>query len=128
MSNDKITVLVVDDEMLMRDALGIILGELEYECIKADSAESALEILEEDAEGDRIIDLVLSDVVMPGIGGLSLANIVTDIYTHTKILLMSGGFARGTECVHLPCGKVKAISKPFEISQMVERILEAIEG
>ncbi len=64
----KIRILVVDDELSMREFLSILLEREGYEVTVADSAEEALRLMD-----TALFDLVLSDVNMPGLSGIELA-------------------------------------------------------
>lgn len=78
-------VLVVDDERTVAYSLGAILKIYDYNVRSAHSAEEALPIAEEFRP-----DVVLSDIVMPGIGGIELALRLRDLLPRCQVLLMSG--------------------------------------
>ncbi|MBD3346789.1 MAG: response regulator [Chitinivibrionales bacterium] len=85
MTDQKIgKVLIVDDEAIMRDMLEIELEE-QYHINTASNANQALEILKNDT-----IDLVISDINMPGMKGYELIKIVKENYPHTKVALITG--------------------------------------
>jgi len=79
-------VLVVDDEQDLADMAAALLDACGLEVVVAYSAYDALRALER--EGD--IDAVFSDVVMPGMTGLQLADAVTALYPKVKVVLASG--------------------------------------
>jgi hypothetical protein len=81
------TVLVVEDQTDVRDYTAVALGSYGYRVLKAESAAEALSICER--EGERI-DLVLTDVVMPGFSGLELAGRLEELRPGIRILYMSG--------------------------------------
>jgi len=81
------TVLVVEDEELVRKVVGRILGRAGYRVFIASDGAEALAICEE--TGNQI-DLLLTDVVMPGLGGKDLATRVAGQYPSMKILYMTG--------------------------------------
>ncbi|HKJ03752.1 MAG TPA: response regulator, partial [Longimicrobiales bacterium] len=66
---DKVKILLVDDELGILDTLEILFRSEGYEVAVADSGRSALEALEAEKP-----DLVLSDIRMPGAGGLDVLN------------------------------------------------------
>ena len=78
-------VLIVDDESVIADTLSMILGQSGYACIAAYDAESALEIV-------RLTppQLLITDVVMPGLNGMDLSVEVTKLVPDCKVLLFSG--------------------------------------
>jgi PAS domain S-box-containing protein len=81
------TVLVVEDQTDVRDYAAKALESYSYRVLKAESAAEALSICER--EGERI-DLVLTDVVMPGFSGLELAGRLEKLRPGIRILYMSG--------------------------------------
>ncbi len=83
----KRTILLVDDEPLVRKATGRLLRVLGYEVISAESGEAALKAAHEQLD---TIDLVLTDVVMPEMNGLDLARELSRLSPKLRILFMSG--------------------------------------
>jgi CheY-like chemotaxis protein len=82
------TVLVVEDDSLVRQTTTATLKSLGYVVIEASSGPTARKILEENAES---IDIVFSDVIMPdGMTGLDLAREIQSRHPHVRILLTSG--------------------------------------
>ena len=79
-------VLVVDDEEDLAHMAEMLLSNEGLDVVVANSALRALEILEQ----DRDIDAVFSDVMMPGMNGLQLADAVREMYPRVKIVLTSG--------------------------------------
>lgn len=79
------TILVVDDEPALRVLAQEILTSHGYKVLTADSANQALEVLERES-----VDLMLSDVVMPGMNGYQLAAKVRENYPQIKIQMASG--------------------------------------
>ena len=110
---DKI-VLVVDDEVGVRDFVCEALTELGYDVLSAENADQALDIFEEGAQ----IDILLTDVLMPGRSGRELAD---EALAHQKDLhvLFMTGYAQDA-IVHN--GKLDAgtrlVKKPFTIEQI----------
>jgi two-component system, cell cycle sensor histidine kinase and response regulator CckA len=80
-------VLVVDDEANIRSNLRDCLQQLGYQVLTAETGRSALKICE-DREGK--VDLVLTDLVMPGQNGRELANDLAERYPDIPVLFMSG--------------------------------------
>ncbi len=79
-------VLVVDDEVDLADMAEALLGSRGLDVVVAHSATEALSILGQDAG----IDAIFSDIMMPGMNGLQLADAVTEFFPHIKIVLTSG--------------------------------------
>ncbi len=81
------TILVVDDQPLIRQFVSDVLQPLGYKLYEADSAEEALNIAEQ-VEGR--IDLLLTDLVMPGMRGSELGELFIERWPNTKVIIMSG--------------------------------------
>ena len=79
-------VLVVDDEEDLAILAEALLGNEGLDVVVANSAIAALEILAQDQD----IDAIFSDVMMPGMTGLQLADAVREMYPRVKIVLTSG--------------------------------------
>jgi CheY-like chemotaxis protein len=79
------TILIVDDELALSQLAAELLQTEGYSVFLADSGSSALGILEKEH-----IDLVLSDVLMPGLDGYQLATKIQESYPKAKIQLVSG--------------------------------------
>lgn len=79
------TILLVDDEVALLEMTSEILNQQGYHTLTANNGEQALKLLEAES-----IDLMLSDVIMPGMDGYQLATIVQQKYPKVKIQLASG--------------------------------------
>lgn len=78
--------LLVDDEPDGAEFAAVLLRSNGLKVVVVHSASEALQVLQEDSE----IDAILSDVMMPGMSGLQLADAVRAMYPSIKIVLMSG--------------------------------------
>jgi CheY-like chemotaxis protein len=81
------TVLLVEDEALVRDLSREILEEIGYEVVVAQDGSEGLRICK---EFERSIDLMITDVVMPRMSGRELAEAVATLRPDTRVLYMSG--------------------------------------
>ncbi len=113
------TILVVEDEEHVRESTAGILSALGYEVIEAEHAAQAVEII----ESGRHIDLVFTDVIMPGpVSSLQLGEIIAERLPGTQILYTSG-YAEGV-LVHE--GKLDAslhlLQKPYHPEALAARI------
>jgi len=87
MSEDKKTVLVVDDEPEIRKLVGAMVSQFGYQVITADSGEHALTLYK---HGKGPLELLITDVVAPGMSGPMLADKLTALQPDLKVLYISG--------------------------------------
>jgi CheY-like chemotaxis protein len=116
------TILVVDDEDIVRRVVARGLIKHGYHVLEAEDGESALEIC---AANSRMIDLLLTDVSMRGINGHQLAQLMFSSYPEMKILLMSG-YPEYT-FAPLPGPGVAFIEKTFTIDELNGKIRELLD-
>jgi two-component system cell cycle sensor histidine kinase/response regulator CckA len=115
------SLLLVEDDPSVRAYLCLGLRRMGYHILEAASAEHALRIVERHA-GE--IDLVVSDVVMPGMGGPGLARELMNRIPGLRILFMSGYDDAGGRSVGSLCGRFDLITKPFTVTDLAARIAE----
>ena len=116
------TILIVDDEPVLRDLASELLGEQGYKIICAKDARQALNILE-----DKSIDLLFSDVIMPEIDGYQLAATVLEKYPAIKIQLVSG--LSDTPNMNMVDDSLhrSMIYKPYNTDILLKRIRELLD-
>ena len=113
------TILVVDDERFILDITGEWLEELGYRVIEASSGQEALSLYE--THRDKI-DLIILDMVMPGMDGGETFDRLLTIDPDVKILLISGYGLEGKAKEIRGKGCQGFIQKPFTIIQLSEKI------
>jgi DNA-binding NtrC family response regulator len=119
-------ILLVDDEVVMREGLARHLGECGFTVIQAGDAEAALEFLNQPLS---LVDLVFTDVLMPGrkdgrMDGLALARWVTENRPDVPVIVAGSDGAK-TEAAENLCG---AVNKPFDHAQVTEQIRAALRN
>ena len=115
-------ILVVDDELSMREFLGILLEGEGYRVDQAESAEDALGCL--DREG---YDMVISDVSMPGLGGIELLARVKAQAPDTAVLMITA-FTTAEQAVEaMKLGAYDYIAKPFKVEEVKVLVRKALE-
>lgn len=117
------TILLVDDETVVRRAIGRLLAREGYAILEAGSPAEALELARRHGPG---ISLVLSDVVMPLMTGFELVERLRDIVPHAKALLMSGHAADAVDRELEGEAKIPFVQKPIsgrELAAAVRAVL-----
>jgi CheY-like chemotaxis protein len=124
-------ILIVDDELDVRDSVKCVLDLAGYEVLTADNATDALEQL-----GHTPMDLVITDIIMPKMNGVQAIQSIRDKFPLVRIVAISGGgnfgvagyqpaaiatnaYLRSAE----EAGAHMVLTKPFE----VEDLLQAVE-
>ena len=109
---------MVEDDPAVRALVVSVLGELGYEALEADDARVALDLL---GSGERI-DLMISDVGLPGMNGRQLADIARASRPDLRVLFMTGyAGAERSRLSGLDHG-MAVMTKPFPIDVLAERI------
>jgi PAS domain S-box-containing protein len=117
------TILVVEDEAPIRDLISQVLTPLGYRLILAGSGEEALEAFA--AAGDEV-DLLLSDVIMPGMNGYELADRLKEQQPGLLVLMMSGYNEQAAAASEVARPRVSFLPKPLtppKLRRAVRKVL-----
>jgi CheY-like chemotaxis protein len=114
----KPVVLIVDDEKAVAETLSAIMKSHGFLCKAVYSGEAAL------AESDVCPDIVVTDVMMPGISGIELAIRLRESRPDCRVLLMSGAAATASllDDAHERGHQFEILAKPFHPSRLIEWI------
>ncbi|NUP11919.1 MAG: PAS domain-containing protein [Polyangiaceae bacterium] len=115
------TVLIVEDEPAVRNALADALRRLGYTTLEAERGDLALELAASHAGS---IDLLLTDIVMPGISGPELATKLLAVRPRIKLLYMSG-YPLATGALPEPTGPI--LQKPFQPRTLAQSVRDALD-
>src|SRR5690242_11564440 len=109
----KANILVVDDELSMREFLSILLEGEGYAVEQAESADEALARME-----GAHFDLVISDVSMPGLDGIALLSRIKSISPDTAVLMITA-FTTAEQAVEaMKLGAYDYLAKPFKVEEV----------
>lgn len=115
-------ILIVDDELSMREFLCILLEREGYQVHQADSAEAALTLLETGSYA-----LVVSDVKMPGMDGLTLLEKIKQLSQDTAVLVMTAFSTAEQAVAAMKLGAYDYIAKPFNVEEIKILVRNALE-
>ncbi len=121
-SKDK-TILIIDDEEMIRILASELLAELGYKCILASGGTEGLKLLKEHQDE---VDCVLLDFTMPEITGEKVFFIIHELYPELKVIMGSGFIGQETMERLQASGLKYFLDKPYNMSQlksMLERVL-----
>jgi DNA-binding NtrC family response regulator len=119
---DNPSILVVDDELLIRDLLYDFFSGQGWNISVAASGEKALDILRE-----KKIDLVLTDIKMPEMDGLTLTGRVRQSYPGMPVVVMTGYPSVDSAIEALRAKVEDYIVKPFNINQLYKLIEQKLK-
>ena len=113
------TLLIVDDDSAVRDTLYALFAGA-YECHTADRAEQALEYLEIET-----YDVVLTDIAMPGLGGVEILKRIKLLHPAIPVIVISGQTAEDKDAL-LEMGAFAYFPKPFVLEEIEDAVVRAI--
>ena len=104
--------LLVEDEILVRMAGADMVTDLGHTVHEAGSAEEALRVLEQER-----VDVVITDIGLPGISGMSLVAQVQERWPAIRIVIASG-YTRPPDAADTLGDSVRWLSKPFDLTSL----------
>jgi signal transduction histidine kinase len=113
------TILLIDDEKMILEVGLELLEELGYTVLSAMSGQEAIDVFQKDQDN---IDLVIMDMIMPGMGGGETFDRLKEINPEVKVLLSSGYSINGQATKIIRRGCDGFIQKPFNMNQLAEKI------
>ncbi|HWY69282.1 MAG TPA: sigma-54 dependent transcriptional regulator [Terriglobales bacterium] len=125
MTNEKLHLMIVDDQESIRKLCVTVGSSLGLNCTQAESAEVALARLEAEAP-----EMILADLMMPNMSGLDFLTEVKRMLPHTEIAIMTGHGSIETAVQAMRSGAYDYITKPFRIEELrllLQRMQEKVE-
>jgi DNA-binding NtrC family response regulator len=116
------TVLVVDDDLGVRRLTARMLRTVGYQVLEAESGAEALRTL----ENDPGIRLLVTDIVMPEMDGLALADLALAKVPHLRIVLMTGHAPELTAQLDLRESPLPVLLKPFTAEQLLGKVRDTL--
>ncbi len=114
-------ILVVDDEKPVREALGMVVSLLGYHCLTAADGLEAVQILKRTK-----CDIVLSDIVMPGMNGLELLKHIIRHHFNTDVIIATGHSDGIRYADVIQAGAIDFIKKPIDQAELEAKLARAI--
>ncbi|MEE9913379.1 MAG: PAS domain S-box protein [Deltaproteobacteria bacterium] len=123
LSGGRETILLVDDEEVITDVTGKLLAELGYAIIKANSGEEAVNIY---ARKHADIDLVIIDMIMPGMSGSDTFDRLKTVNPSVRAILSSGYSLNGNAQAIMNKGVRAFLQKPYRLHDLAQKIRQAL--
>ena len=121
---DKFQILVVDDESIIRDLLNDVLVEQNYDVILAKDGLEGLELYK---KNEKTINIVILDIIMPGMTGKEVFEKIREINDKAKIIITSGYSKQKVTDSLIANGANGFLPKPFNIDKLLGIIKALIE-
>jgi PAS domain S-box-containing protein len=118
------TVLVVEDEPVVRSLILEVLEDLGYRTLEAADGPEGLKIL----QSKRRIDLLITDVGLPGLNGRQVADAARESRPDLKVLFMTGYAENATLAAGFLDTGMQMITKPFAVDALAQKIRSIIKG
>lgn len=119
MSGEKI--LVVDDEVFVRELLFEFLSKEDYEVVLADCGEKAVELIKSEPT-----EVALIDLKMPGMDGIETLKKIKEVCPSTLSIIMTGYPAIESSIEALRCGACDYVIKPFKLNELKSSVEKAL--
>jgi len=117
-------ILFVDDEPMLLDMVGQMLGRLGYEVVTANGSFEAMELFRKDP--DRF-DLVIADMTMPKMTGIELAGELLNTRPNIPIILCSGSIDQNLKEKATAAGIREFLAKPISITTIAQIVRKALD-
>ena len=118
------TVLVVEDEFVVRDLIVEVLQELAYETLEAEDGPTALKIL----QSNQRVDLVITDIGLPILNGRQVVEAARELRPDLKVLFMTGYAENAAIAAGFLEPGMAMITKPFAMEALATKIREMLES
>jgi len=126
--NPKKMILLVDDDAYFRFAMATELRALGYLVVCAENGERAIRMIEENQEPAMMIDLVITDLVMPRKDGLRLCKELREINEDLSVLVITGYMSADIEQELRDLGCSDYLEKPFTPTELIKKVEMLLDG
>ncbi len=114
-------VLLVEDDQIVRTAMAAMLASLGFDVLEAENGQLGLDVLGVHPE----IGLIVSDVTMPGMGGIEMAERARELRPDVKVLLVSGYTRSGLSRLRT---QEAVLTKPFNIRELKLKLVQLLSA
>lgn len=117
-------ILIADDDNSMLNFLKMALQRANHTVTVAHDGLEALNLLNDNKD----FDLLLTDIVMPGMDGIELSQKATDLHPKLKVMFITGFAAVSLDHNKAPQRNAKVLSKPFHLNELVGQVETLLEA
>lgn len=119
---DKYRILVVDDELLIRDLLYDFFTSQGWDIVVAEGGQKAVDYLK-----NQLFDIVLTDLKMPDVDGMELTGRIRNLYGDLPVIIMTGYPSLDSAVEALRFKVDDYIIKPFNVNQLFKTVKKVVE-
>jgi CheY-like chemotaxis protein len=119
------TVLLVEDDEMVRGLAQVVLEAQHYTVLPVRNAEEAMDLAQDQ---EQHIDVVITDTVMPGMGGPDLAQRLLQIRPGLRVILTSGYAGRGQEFIESLGSQAAFLQKPYTPDMLTRKMREILDS
>jgi len=115
-------ILIVDDEIYIRELVKKVLTPKGHKVLEADNGHNAITALQENN-----VDLVITDLVMPGKGGIETLMEIRETNNTIKIIAISGKIETSSDSIRTMASQFnvdRVLPKPFDVDKLVKMVSE----
>ena len=113
-------ILIAEDDSSMRQFLTMALGKAGHQVTACENGLEALAVLEDNTDHE----ILLADIVMPGMDGIELSQRASDLCPQIKVMYITGfaAVALGKRNQAVPKDNTRLLSKPFHLKELVDQV------
>jgi CheY-like chemotaxis protein len=119
------TILIIEDEPMLRNLLGEFLVHAGYTIMEAGDGEEGIATYREHA---ATIDLVLSDIGLPKLGGEQTFTAIRNLNPHAKVVFCTGFLEEGAKTILQNAGALAVLHKPYRVSEVLSIVRDALDA
>ncbi|MEN8140779.1 MAG: PAS domain S-box protein [Thermodesulfobacteriota bacterium] len=117
----KATIMIMDDEPMVRELLRMLLSQYGHQVIAAENGHEAIELYNNQRNSDQPIDLIIMDLTIPGgMGGKEAVGEILAINPAAKVVVASGYSTDPVMANYQEYGFMASISKPFQLAELLQ--------
>ncbi|MYN08186.1 hybrid sensor histidine kinase/response regulator [Pseudoduganella aquatica] len=124
---EAIRILIADDELAQMRALCDTLSQYGYETVGCSSGEAALRLMQAAESGGQRFQLLLADLMMPGLDGIAVVQAARAIDADLACVIMTGEGSIGSAVQAMQVGALDYVLKPFRVSAILPVLARALE-
>ena len=126
-AKNRATIMIMDDEAMMRDISRLMITSFGHEVLLAENGHEAIEIYKEYHKTNRIVDIIIMDITIPGgMGGKDAVQQILKINPEAKVIVASGYANDPLMANYKEYGFKASIAKPFRMSELNKLINQVL--